>query len=473
MPLPFTVGEKLPLHEAYPKQKAARDFWRRSYWAQFDYPSGKDAAGEPLLPEHEREKSTRYKIRVSMAMTRKYTRSIIDRYNDHANRIPPERQPATGPYGELLKDATGSGTPLPALMRRALLWAQIEQCSYLLADTNQEGMYTTAAEESVAGKRGIMRLVRADQVIWWRDWQGECDEALITFEARDGALFAWYVTQTTVQRIGYRIESSEMLITDVGPLLQHSYGGCPLARLVPEWDDTGTPPTDSQAAPLAESQKRILNIDSWLLEELQAATFTTPVFLGVSADQVGECTVGPGKGLAVPGNGSNTPALGKISADPAQAESLRSSLARETTEMYRVAGLVAGNPTEVGEAKSGVALAFEFNEVEARLSALARAAERAENLAVMRLSSNGGWKYPGDAQWPNSFAVADLAVELEYLIRLTTAPIPQVLKDKQIQTFADQAFKLDADEKAELDAQIEAGVEPPADPFAKPPNEGT
>ncbi len=472
--LAFTIGKPLPRHDAYAKQATARSFWRRAYWATHEFPSGVDAGGQPILPAHPRETDDRYTRRLSMSMARKYARAIVDRYNDHANRVPAKRPDVAGPYADLLLDATGSGMPLPVLMRRAMRWAQIERACYLLADANEAGVYVSAGQEAAAGKRGILRLVRADNVINWRDWQGQPVEALVTFSDRSGSLFAWYVTETFVQRIDYVIKDSAERVTVINEPQAHAYGGCPLVRNEPEADDgSDDAPLDSQCAPLADSMKRLLNIDSWLLEELQSATFTVPVFLGVDKDQVAEVVVGAGKALCIPGSGDKTPALGKLGADPVQAESLRTSIAAEIAELYRVAGLSPGNPTEAAQPESGVAKAFAFNEVEAKLSAIADATEHAENLAVRRLAAGFGWQYPGDADWPDSFATPDLAVELETAIRTVTSPLPQVLKDEQTRRYAQAAFTLSPEQAKALDDQLienaKATQDRAADPFVNPP----
>lgn len=479
MPPNFEVGKPLPLHDSYTARKVARNFWRRSYWSGPKFAEGLDANGNPILQKHERETPERYARRLAQADPRDYPRYIVDRYNDHANRMGAKRKETeAGAYSTLLKDATGSGISLPRLMRKAMRMAQIQKEAYLFADFNIAGVYLSAGAEAAAGKRGIIRLVKPDQVLWWSDWQGQVDSALITFCDRDGQDFAWYVTAETQQRITLERKEKELLVASWDEPQKHNFKGCPLVRLDPEWDDQDEENDDaldsysSQIAPLSQSQKRILSIDSWLYEELQGNTFTTPVFLGVDPAQMKDATVGVGLGLAIPGGTGSPPSIDHLGADPAQADSLRVSLDRETKELYRAAGLSPGNPTEAAQPESGVAKAFAFNEVEARLSALANAAESAENTVVMRLSSGAGFSYPGDADWPDSFASPDLAADLEYTIRTITTPLPQVIKDQQVKNYAAAAYKLTAEQNKELDAQIAAqkdqGKQDAANPFLNP-----
>lgn len=464
------VGKELPRHPEYDRQANARRFWRRSDKAAWDYAgtagsAAHDATGtNAIVPQHERETDDRYKRRLSQSIARPYMRQILDRYNDHVYRVPAARPPAKGEYGVLMKDANGSGTPLPALMKKATRRAQAQGACYLLADSNQAEVYQTKAQENAAGKRGIVNLVNADQVLWWRTWQGQVVEAFILLCDRDGVDFGFYVTETTTQRVEIKKpekdeRAGKWTVASLGEEIAHSYGGCPLVALMPvfgEDDDEDEAGDSSQGAPLAESIKRICNIESWLHEENQGLTFTTTVFIGVTAEQVKDLTIGPGHAVVLE---KDSASLDKLGADPAQAESLRTTLSGEVTELYRAAGLESGSPTEVAAPESGVAKAFKFNEIEAKLSAIAQAAENAENLVVKRLSAGNGWTYPGDAKYPADFALPDLAEELDYVIRLTTAQLPQILKDKAVTEYAQVAFKLDDKEQKTLASQLEQMAE--------------
>lgn len=468
MPPDLAVGKPLPKHPSFDAQATARAFWRWSDRARWNYATGTDAAGRAILAAHEREPQGlggRYERRRAQAIVRPYTRSIIDRYNDHVCREEAVRPGAAGEYGLLMADATGTGTGMPALMRRALRRAQVDGVAYLLADSSSAGAFASAAAAQAAGKRPVVRLVTADQVLWWRDWQGEVVEALVLFVDSDGRPFAWLVDRTTQTRIDLdRGENGALQVSAVGPSESHSYGGCPLVRLLPDLGGEGDGDCvgeTSQAAPIAESQKRICLLDSLLLEEIQAITFTTTVLLGVSSDQVKEVPVGPGYALCLPATGGSIPQVGKVSADTAQAESIRKSLSYELGELYRAAGLAPGNPTEAGQPESGVARAFAFNEVEARLAALADAAEHAENLVVRRLAADASFPYPGDADWPDDFAPADLVADLELTLRTLTSPLPRVLKNEQVQRYARGAYDLSPEQLAALEEQLGREDDPP------------
>jgi len=474
VPPVFAINKPIEPHPLLGEQSQARDFWRRSDKAKWDYATGVDAAGQPILPKHEREPSDRHSRRRAQAIVRRYMRPILDRYNDFVYRGQVMRPDAAGAYAMLREDCDGAGTDLAVFWRKQSRKAATDGLAYVLVDANDPNTYTTAAQENAAGKRGILRAIDADDVIWWRDWQGEVVEAVVLCSDKSGDRFAWYVTETTTQRIALKVQKggTTLVVASIDEAKPHTYGGCPLVRLQPDFSECGG--DDSQGAPLAEGQKRICNIDSWLFEELQGSTFTTTVLLGVSADQVKDVAVGPGQALCLPNSGGSNPSVGRIGADTTQAESIRKSLEMEVRELYRAAGLSSGNPTEVGQPESGVAKAFSFNEVEAKCAAIADAAEKAENRATMLLSKGFAFSYPGDADYPDQFESPDLADELSSLIQMQTADLPAVLLDSQVKRIADVGFQLTGPEKAELDKQMadqkKQAEAAKASPFITPPS---
>jgi hypothetical protein len=493
--LDLAIGKPLPEAPTFRAQAQARSFWQRSDLCRWDFVSPTGAAGSMsatsqldakgwfILPRHEREPDDRYLRRLNQAMPRRFVRQIVNRYNDHVCRQEIQRPITEGAYGDILADANGAGIGLSDLMRLALRKAQVDGVSYLLADMSSPAPWANKAQEQEANRRPIVRLIGADQVVWWRDYEGQPVEAVVLMTDADGAAFGWYVSTTEAGRIDFKQDERGTRTVVAFDFKRHDYDGCPLVRLCPEWDGGDHGGDDSMAAPLAECQKRIINVDSWLLEELQGATFTMPVLLGVDPNSLtgsdgSKVVVGPGMMLALPSmaNGG-VPALGRIGADPTQAESLRESLAYEIQQLYRVAGLAPGNPTETGAPESGVAKAFAFNEVESRLTALADAAACAENMAMARLAPLIGG-YPGDAIWPKKFDAPDIASELDLTIRMLTAPqMPGVLRAKAVSAFADKAFSFAPEERAELDQQIEAleaeRQEAETSPFTTPGAGGT
>jgi len=472
--LPLVAGKTLGdfLHPGYAAASTARAFWRHSHKAAHNYAGGVDAAGQSILPPHPNETESRFTQRKTAAIARPYCRSILSRFNDFVTRHDVVRAKAAGPYAAFIDDATGNGVSLDRLLKRALRRAQIEAASYLLCDALRPEQFPTAAAAQAAGQRGVVRLISADAILDWREVDGEIVEAAILLEDVTG-FFIWNVDRSHVQRVeveGDRHAAwSGWKIANVFEAQTHTYGACPLVRLRPEFDEEDGGNGDSQAAPIAESQRRICNFESWHWEELRNITFTTTVLLGVDPQTVKDVAIGPGKALCVPqAPGGSLPQVGKIAADTAQAQSLRDAVRDEIREVYRAAGLAAGNPEEVGAPESGVAKAFRFDEVAAKLKALADACEAAENGIVERLAKDGGWAYPGDANWPDEFDAPDLAAELDDVIRLESSHAPAVLVEQAWRDYAALAFSLDAAQTARLEAELTEASERKAEARENP-----
>ncbi len=109
MPPVFEPGKPLTFHDSYGGRHKARDFWNRSFWTGPSFIEGEDALGNPILPQHERETAAGFARRKSQAIARRYPKYVINRYNDHANRMGAVRQnKSAGPYADLILDATFS-----------------------------------------------------------------------------------------------------------------------------------------------------------------------------------------------------------------------------------------------------------------------------------------------------------------------------------------------------------------------------
>ncbi len=462
MPPAIEIGKELPRNtgegQDYNIQANARAFWRLSDQASHTYAHGLDAIGNPVLRRLPAEEPDDFEWRQSMAVSPRHVSSIVSLFNSIVMREEAER--ADGPEGsafaELHLNADGMGTPLALLMGMQLRMAQVEGVSYVLADTTASESYSSIAEQMGAAVRPIIQRVSADQVLWWNDWRGQVVEAIIILEDKNGKEFGWYTNETHQQRIEITREKTgtngwSLKVMGLGPLTAHTYGGCPLVRINPTFGSQDAPGNDSQAAPIAEAQKLITGYRSLEAIEVYKSTFTMYALLGVSPEQVGTKNTGSGRVLCLP-QGTGVVRMGS---DPAQATSIRESIAQTTSSMLLVAGLSPGNPLQTGSPESGVAKAYKFNEVEARLSALADAGEQAENLVRKRALAGVGAQDYGDCNWPDTFMSPDLTGDLDYTIRLLTSPLPAVLKEEQTRLFAQGAFDLEEDDQRELNTQIE------------------
>lgn len=475
----FEVGKAFKPRKEYNAQALARAFWRLSDAASHQYPDGMDALGQAVVPKLPAEDPEDYAWRRTMAVSPRHVRSIINLFNSIVCRTPATREtPKEGtPAAQLYTDADGSGCPLPELMRKTLRTAQVEGLCYLMADTNNtEGSQVTVAEKMAEKARPYVVRILPDQVLWWQDWQGKVIRAVILCQDKDGEEFLWHVSETHVQRVEVKRSGGPMgrqlKVTKVGPELPHTYGGCPLVRLLPnlgdDGDNDGTEPgSDSQAAPIAEEQRCIVGLRSLELMEVHRSTYTMHALIGVdpaslmpvknaNGQQVSaRQQAGPGRVLCLPQNA----AVAKMGSDATQAESIRQSIRDRVQSMLIVAGLSPGNPLQAGQPESGAAKAYKHNETEARLSALADASQDAENLVVSRaLEGVGAEPMESPASWPDTFMSPDVDAMVERTIRIVTATIPESIKRAQLKELATDGYGITGEAAKTLDTEIDQSL---------------
>lgn len=458
-------GDPVPFSAEWKELSQPRRFWDASYEASgLEYFKAGDLNGFDILPKHENESDKRYARRKQTAMVRPLVRHLVDRYVDHVCKQSPHRE-ADGLASLLLADATGRGKSMHGLCRSILTCAMVYGVAYGLIDNAAEGVYGTAAEAALAGARPIVREIEADQVVWEQTWEGHCVAAIIALVDREGSPFLWCVDEETVQRIdldGEEDNPASWRVREVGEKVPHQYGGCPLVRMEHGSEDA------PEAGPWCEAQRRIAVLETLLLEELHNVTFTTHVFTNVSQETLSSVTIGAGMGLCLPPHESGaSPGVQKLSADVAQAGSLREQLAYEVTELYRSAGLVSGASTQVGQPESGVARAFAFNEIEARLARLAELAETFERTVMARASAGFGFAAPAPVSWPREFAPMDLQTAVEAAGSLKVNGAPPVLVASAWEKLARQVMSIEpgSEKDAQLTEQLAAMSAPPRGPL--------
>lgn len=474
----ITVGEELPHDPTFDNDHKARAFWRASYKTGRDYARAHDANGGEMLWRHEREQAESYLRRQRTTKPRNHAGPIIRRYNDFVFRTPATRptDEAGGElYQQLIDDVDGKGTPVDRFMRLALGVAQVDRETYILADSTKasDAGQMTVAQAQAMGVRPILRRMNADAVVWSCIRDGVVLEALLLLVRDDGTEYArWYGETTTLDvelkpdpLVGIMATKKWPRVAGVGTEVQHGYDGCPLVLLRPLLDQLGDDPGEAQIHPMAEAQQAIFNLLSLLNEETYNVCFSQIIATGVSADQVKDVTFGSQRLLCLPAPNADFKVIG---ADPAQAESIRTYIADEERELYRIAGVQTGDPTSApGDAESGVAKAFRFNDLAANLSALASACEDAENCVFDRLFSAQGAEKPGPVKYPQEFDLPIMADELSDVIRVVSVQqIPDSIKRHMLRRFADRSLALSDEENDELAKELDAFTTPdPTSPF--------
>ncbi len=451
MPPPKVVpGELFELSGEYRDRQKARKFWTDTYRGGARWAIGMDSQGYTRLWRHELENDAAWKLRQRQICVRNLTQYVINSYNALIVQQGTERPEITkgSDYAEIIEDADGNGTDLHSLMTKALKMAQVQACSYLLADTSAEPGAVTAADDVNSG--AVIRAIPADNVLTEHRYSGQLTSATVLMERRDGTNFMLYCDELVWAQCNVEIKEGSIIVKgNWENETAHNAGGCPLVALDP-LDGL------AQAEPLAEQERRIYNDESRYLEELSKGVFSRFWASGISSDEL----KGTGNnGAASTNNILCLPmpqaSLNVIGSDPAMAAELRNAVEKSENEFWRIAGISPTGATGTGQVASGIARAFEFNNQKALLVALAKGAELAENTVIQRVSNMLGVEYPGDSHWPEEFALPDPAAEIQRATAVLLSPLPQVLKQAEAQRVS-ELWTLTAEQSKDLKTQIDA-----------------
>ncbi len=467
MLIEVAVNKKLPRHQDFDSETIARKFWQLTFVTGRNYVYGRDAVGGPVLVPHEREKEG-YQRRKQITKPRNHAGPIIRRYNNHVFRVPAQRPDPkeNQTYAMLLEDADGKGTSLPVFMSKVLQEAQIDRDSFILCDSTKDADSDemTKAQADEAGVRPIMRLIDADFVVNWCEYDGAMKECIIVFQREDGSRFARQYDDSSFRDIELKIPKNDrgdnLIVESIGPEQSHNYPYLPVVRVRP-FDG------ESQIAPLAESQQAITNLLSLLMEEIYNVTFSQMVMTGVSATDISTGFVGNNRTLCLPNPASS---MMRIGADPAQAATISQFIMDEQKELYRIAGITENDPSSKGQPESGIAKAFKHNDLSANLAALAECIQEAENMAIDLILDSQGENFDATCKYPDDFDLPNIADDMTELVQvLTLQSLPKTIKQKMVSNFAQEHLSLDEQEQSSFKQELQTiGDDPLLTPMRMP-----
>lgn len=470
--LSIKTGKPFPTHEHYASDKAARAFWRASFRCGRAYRDALDPFGETVLIPHELETDEAYRRRKRITKPRGFTGPLLRRFNDFVFRksatIPPPSE-QTDRFEILYEDADGKGTPWDVYWRRLLLRAQIDREAYNLIDSNVDEEHNgTEASAKQVNARPLCRPIGADSVLWWEDDCGKLAKVAILMTDEAGQFVALF---DSVNRQKIRLEKDSdgvYVVRSIEESKPHKWDGLPVQRLRPQFDDIDDSdgdllPGESQAAPIADSQMAIYNCLSLLNEEIYSNTYTQWVAWGVDESDISGGSQADGRetGIAQWGNNrmitmrDSSGRIDKVGSDPAQAQSIRVTIADEEAALMRSVGLSGADPLT---AESGIARQWRFNDLAATLCALADSVEEAENEA-MRVAHTGSGSEAPKIDRPDDYDLPDFEAELRMTLDTINRPgLPNVLRKRVVNRFVERNLSLTEDEDAELDAELISGA---------------
>jgi hypothetical protein len=391
------------------------------------YAFGRTEHGEDVIPAHPRESDDRIRRRRALTRVTSYVSAIAGHYIAHIWRRPQSR----GVNGvdipreaqHIIDDADGTGIALTELMRRVTRRAFVEQRRYLLVDRTD---------------RYVIRDIDADHV-WRADAlpSGVVRQAAVRMADVDGRYFLWNIDDRQSQRAW--LDDAGEQVTAVEPARPHGYGGCPLVQFGQ---------TPAIIADVADCQRRIALIDSLLVTDLENNAVTWYIGSGIPDPAAMPKLVKSAN--AIVAFQSPEARIAAISGDDTVSQRLSREREEARAELYQIAK-VQPTSAEPGQAESGLARQYRFVDAEVELSALADAAEMAENACWRLIARAMAAREPVTADYPDDFAPTDIAGRIARADAVQRARLPDEIKAAEISELIDDVFP-------GLDSELIAGT---------------
>lgn len=464
----FIIGEPLPLSDLWKRDDMRRKFW----WLSFDcfgpeYRDGIDSEGNPIIRQHERETDDDYERRVENSTPYCYVGPILRQYSNFVFRKEPALNANTDKFKAFNLNVDNLGTDAISYWQDLLLESQVARESYNFIDTNNTtGVDSmTRVQADSAGIRVFWRNIKSSQVLFQRDFMGKMIEAAILMQLETGDWIVWMGNNVDHRIIQLEIDPSLKMqtlesyrVASIGPVVKHGFIALPLVRLRPKFGSV------SQAAPLAELQKKTTRLLTLVDEELLDSTFSQAVVSGQSGpntsgdETTGEQEINFGNKrimfLTNPQATYNT-----VGADKNQADSIRESIADTVDQIFKTAGIAPDSLQDTGQVESGLAKQFKFNDLSANLAALAKATQEAHRqseiitLAAMNITD----EQEAPVMYDTDFTLPNFEQELVDTISTINSGLPPQIVKIIAKRFADRNLALSEDEQTILDAELDSG----------------
>jgi len=428
------VGEKPSRHPAHAKLCVLWRFMEKSYAGGCQYKNSTDSEGQPVFIQHEQESPTAATRRKRLATYRNFVKPIVDKFSAfvYGQDIPRD---SSEQYSDWALDVDGNGTELHEFMRKAGQKAALLGRWIILVDTTKSGDVMTRAQAEAEGAKMVLRYAHPSRAI---DWNEDWTEVLFQQDSKTYVIMNNETITTAVVDDEGNVKS-----IDEQP---HTWGVIPMVCVKAGDEDLGI------AQDVAELGKSIFNLDALLKEELYKTTFTQWWATGISSEEdLGSVNVGSRKIICI-NKPSSDVKFDKLSADPAQANSIRDSIDQDVKEVYRVVGLRM--PDVLKQAESGVAIKLRFTETSAICQTLAKQFKGAEDAINERFERAYGQEVE-EPTYPDDFSEDDLQVELKMTLDVVGANMPPEIKAEKVTQWSRQQFsELDADQTVLIERVI-------------------
>ena len=462
---------------------------KETHWTflQSCYDGGRDWFTTDNIFRYIKEGDTEYQERLKRAYRFNHSREVVDLVNKYLfkQNILRNLDDAPESVREFWKQASKTGIGIDDMARQMSLRASIQGRIAIVIDTNNSVKILTKQEQKEFGVRIYSYIVSPEQLLDYAfDEKGELMWVKIAEVKRDDGdpIYSsgeeylqyrlWTRNDWTLFRVVKKRGKRKVEIVDRG---EHNLGVVPVVLLDNVISDS-TYDSPALIDEIAYLDRAVANYLSNLDAIIQDQTFSQLV-MPAQAILPGEdgyqkmVEMGTKRIFLYDGQGGAAPSY--LSPDVKQAELIISVINKIINEIYHTVGL-AGERTKQDNAvgidnSSGVAKAYDFEKVNALLSAKAHSLENAENSINRIVALWSGDKIKDDlVSYPDDFDTRGLYDEFDIAARLALIDAPDGIRQEQMKTLLDKLFP---QIKKELRERLEKEIESwPAQEVEATPN---
>lgn len=409
-----------------PKKKRHPDYdlWDRiGQFLWVSYIGGEEYQAADLLDRYPRESATIHNARKTRAYLLNYVAPVVDSYTSEIFKRDPARE-VPDALSDFIEDATRDGETLDAFVRETMTRAIATERAFVVVDMSEEGIpychmiHPANLLDFSLNEDGFYNwALVAEKVVE--------DEDPFTDRAEGEQYRLW-------------LPNAWQLYDKDGNLLDeatHSAGEVPIIPVTP-----GRMPLPM--FDICSVQKRIYNYCSQIDEIHQNVTF--PMFYyqpgelppedsdGETISGASAIDIGVAKALELPTlqEGRSPTIPGFIAPPEGPARLLMDEREKLIGAIHSLAGLENREADEVRVPESGVAKAYDFKEMNARLSAYAQAAEDLEMEIFRLVQQYGIGSTESNITYNKDFDVRAFSDLLDSYLKIASAPLPAEAKKR-------------------------------------------
>lgn len=450
----WTKEELEALHPDYESFAADWEFYRDSYYGGSMYRNG------DYLLQHPFESSANYERRKQIAYFYNYCKPIIDIFVSHLYRKPPKRDfgsLAEDPlFQNFQEDADLDGNTLDQFMRDASRLAGIYGRVTIVVD--KPAVNTLTQRENLDDDiRPYVKMIAPQNVLDWAfvrlnngrvvlDWVKIQEGDNYRIWTREGWQLWTIETDEKDNWFAKLIEEGE-----------HDLGVVPIVNLYNIQAETRFIGL-SDITDISDINKNIYYLCSDAKEIIENTAFPMLAIPFTKAESV---NVGTTNIIQFDPEVTGKPFW--LEPPNSSLKEIREWVTQDINEIHRIAKLGGVRSSEdFAQARSGVAIQLEQQQLHATLAEKADNLEKAEEQIMTLWAAWEGKTWDGDIDYPDEFSVNDLDSELDRAIKSTSVNVQSVTFNKERQkAVAKTVLPKASDEiKKQINDEIDLGLEP-------------